>query len=81
MDHDWIQRRRSLTDDDVAAIAHALKHESCSCPFTPDEVSGIRSVLELLKETKSSFIKGMVGAAVIVTLTLLHFGVKVWSKQ
>ena len=81
MENGYVQRRRSLTDEDIEAIAYMIRQENCVCSFTANEIAGIKSVLDLLKETKSTFIKGIVGAVVVIILTLLHYGIKFWSKQ
>lgn len=72
---------RTLTDADIAALSIALKAQDCSCPFTQDEISGVRALLDMMHETKSSFIKGLVGIAIAGFFVVMALGVKVWVKQ
>lgn len=76
------RRSRVLSDEDVAAIVLAFKKEqSCTCPFTPDEVSGVRALLVMMNETKSTVIKGAVGAFLAGMFIVMLLGAKVWVKQ
>lgn len=73
---------RTISDADVAAIVIALKKEqSCTCPFTPDEVAGVRTLLIMMNETKSTVIKGVVGAILAAIFLIIILGAKVWVKQ
>jgi hypothetical protein len=71
---------RTLTDADIAALAMVLKSDPCSCPFTSDEISAVRSLLDLMHETKSSIVKGLVGVIIAGFFVVLAIGAKVWVK-
>ena len=82
MDNFPERRSRTLTDADIVAIVLALqKEQSCACPFTSDEVSGIRALLIMMDETKSTVIKSVVAALIATILAIMLLGAKVWVKQ
>lgn len=72
---------RTLTDADIAALSKALAASHCACPFTPDEVSGVRALLVMMNETKSTVLKGLVGAVLAAIFLVIVLGAKVWVKQ
>ena len=72
---------RTLTDADIEALAKALSASHCSCPFTNDEVSGVRALLAMMNETKSTIIKGVVGALLAAIFIVIVLGAKVWVRQ
>ena len=73
---------RTLSEADVTAIILALKKEqSCHCPFTADEVAGVRTLLLMMNETKSTVLKGVVGAVLAAIFLVIILGAKVWVKQ
>jgi hypothetical protein len=71
---------RTLTDADIAALTTALKLNSHSCSFTNDEIAAVRSLLDLLRETKSNIIRGVIGIVVAGFFIVLAIGAKVWVK-
>jgi hypothetical protein len=61
-------RRRSLTDEDVEAIAAALKtHTVCNMNFTPEEVSTVKRILKAFDKA-SSIVGSVVLTAIVLTL-------------
>lgn len=80
MDDVMERRRRTLTDEDIAAISAALRNDHCACSFTDEEVQAIRSLVELMKETRSYVLKGVVSVFVIGIFTILALGFKQWAK-
>lgn len=72
---------RTLTDADIAALTAVMQSSHCSCPFTDDEVSAVRDLLTLLKETRSNVIKGIVSVIIGGFFVALAMGIKVWAKQ
>ena len=80
MDDVMERRRRTLTDEDIAAISAALRNDHCACSFTDSEVTAIRGLVELMKETRSYVLKGVVSIFVIGIFTILAIGFKQWAK-
>lgn len=80
MDDVMERRRRTLTDEDIAAISAALRNDHCACSFTDEEVQAIRGLVELMKETRSYVLKGVVSVFVIGIFTILALGFKQWAK-
>jgi hypothetical protein len=80
MDDVMERRRRTLTDEDIAAISAALRNDHCACSFTDEEVQAIRGMVELMKETRSYVLKGVVSVFVIGIFTILALGFKQWAK-
>lgn len=72
---------RTLTDADIAALATALSANHCACSFSDDEVSAIRDLLSVLKETRSNIMKGIITLILGGVFVALAMGIKVWSKQ
>ena len=62
------RRRRVLTDEDVAAIAEALKeHSGCLMDFTPEEVSTLKRILRAF-DRAASIVGSVVLTAIVLTL-------------
>lgn len=74
------RRRRTLTDEDIAAISLALRNDHCACSFTDEEVQAIRGLVELMKETRSYILKGVISVFVVGVFTILALGFKQWAK-
>ena len=74
------RRRRTLTDEDIAAISAALRQDHCACSFTDEEVQAIRGLVELMKETRSYILKGVISVFVVGVFTILALGFKQWAK-
>lgn len=73
---------RTISESDVEAIVAAFKKDqACVCSFTPDEVAGVRVLLAMMNETKSTIIKGVVGAILAAIFLVIVLGAKVWVKQ
>ncbi len=72
---------RTITDADIEAITKSLNVNHCQCSFSDDEVSAVRDLLNVLKETRSNIIKAFVGLLLTGLLVILAMGMKVWVKQ
>ena len=75
------RRRRVLTDEDITAIADALRQGRCDCSFTDEEVQAIRNLVELIKETRSYILKGVISIFVVGVFTIMVIGFKQWAKH
>lgn len=77
-----IERRqnRTLTDADIAAITTAIRRDHCECSFTEDEVAAIRGLVDLMRETRSYVLKGVISVVVLGIFTILALGFKQWAK-
>lgn len=51
------RRARVLTDEDVAALAAAIKCKNDNCLFTPEEVQFVRDWLDTAKTARSEVTK------------------------
>lgn len=72
---------RTLSDADIAALSKALAAQHCECSFNDDEVAAVRDLLNLLKETRSNILKGVITVLVGGIFVALALGIKVWAKQ
>ena len=72
---------RTLSDADIDALAKALSANHCECSFNDDEVAAVRDLLNLLKETRSNILKGVITVLVGGIFVALALGIKVWAKQ
>lgn len=68
---------RNLTDEDIQAIATALRSAMPQEPlFTADEIVALKGLAAMLKETRSVAIKTIVGIFVTFCIGLLAIGFK-----
>lgn len=68
------RRRRNLTDDDIAAMADALKaHTACNMGLTPDEVSTLKRFLTAFDKAA-----GIVGKMVLTAVVAA--GIAMFTK-
>ena len=72
---------RTLTDADISAIVNSIGTSHCACSFSYDEVSAIRDLLAVLKETRSNVLKGIVTVLLGGIFVAIALGIKVWAKQ
>jgi len=72
---------RTLSDADIQAIACAIGDNHCNCSFSDDEVSAIRDLLTVLRETRSNILKGVIAIALGGFFIVVAMGFKAWSKQ
>ena len=72
---------RTLTDADIAALSKAFAQDHCACSFSEDEVAAVRDLLNLLRETRSNILKGVITVLVGGFFVALALGIKVWAKQ
>lgn len=72
---------RTLTDADIAAIVNSIGTSRCACSFSDDEVSAIRDLLNVLKETRSNLLKGIITLVLGGVFVVIALGIKVWAKQ
>lgn len=71
------RRQRVLTDDDIKALAEAIKPDT-HCQFKPDEVSTIRDVLKRMDEAKSVIWKGFL---YVIFVALVAIGLLSYSHK
>lgn len=81
MDDVMERRRRTLTDDDIAAITSALRQDHCACSFTDEEVQAIRGLVDMMKETRSYILKGIITVLVSGLFIILALGMKQWVNK
>jgi len=72
---------RTLTDADISAIVNSIGSTHCACSFSDDEVSAIRDLLNVLKETRSNLLKGVITLILGGIFVVIALGIKVWAKQ
>lgn len=70
----------TLTQADLVAIAQAVNEGRKCSQFTQEEVSFIRDLITLLKETRSNVLKGIVSLLVAACLGALFLGIKMSIK-
>lgn len=67
--------RRILTDEDVAAIAEALKeHSGCLMNFTPEEVSTLKRILRAFDKAASTIGTVILTAIVLTVIAVFTKG-------
>jgi hypothetical protein len=74
---------RTLTDADVQAITLAMQasHTNYMCGLTPADVSAIKDILTLMRETRSNMLKGVLALLVSGFFVIVVLGLKTWVKQ
>lgn len=71
----------TLNQADINAIAQAVNAQRKCSQFTPEEVTFVRDLIGLLKETRSLAVKIMISAFVAFLLGALAIGVKASLRQ
>lgn len=69
-DNDFTPRRRTLTDADLQELAQLLRSEH-QCRFndiTPDDLSFVKDLITIYKETRSEIIKWAVKGLIYASL-------------
>jgi hypothetical protein len=72
---------RTLTDADIDAIVKVISQNHCMCSFSDDEVSAIRDLLTVLRETRSNIMKGIITVLVGGFFVIVAMGFKAWSAK
>lgn len=81
------RRRRTLTDEDIKAIASVI--HACQCAsFTSEEIRDIKAIVkpmkdlaDVMRETRSIVLKAVVGALLGGLFIVLALGLKVWASK
>jgi hypothetical protein len=80
MPDDYTPRRRTLTDADLHELAQLLRNEH-QCRFndvTPDDLSFVKDLINIYKETRSEIIKWLVKG--LIYASLMAVAAYAWLK-